>query len=1144
MSPTMPTTQVQKYNILSSESAHYLVLDFNGEGVFGKVAKCVNLKTLETTAIKIHKESEDDVIQAEVEMLRQVRALDPEKKNVVKFIDNFMFQGLSCIAFEMLDRSLWDLLRQRRITLSLNELRPITHQLLVAFEALKDIGIIHTDLKPDNVMLVNHQDKPYRVKLIDFGLAIPASAARAGMTMQPVAYRAPEVTLGLPITEAIDMWGLGCVLVLLYLGIDLFPGQSTYQMMKVICDVLGQPEDHLLTAGENSWQYFSRDEEGWRLKTVEEYKQATGVQPKFSDCFLQGSFVEEIKAREDEGNVEYSDRMAFLDLLKRLLSLDAKTRITPGEALKHCFLTMTHLEQDRDSSSHAEVAFHLMNICSGGESDEMESTKPTIREGQRHQMSLPIPNACAESAYSSYRVLSSASSSFEDIRVCHSNPPLLNEDQAFQVYSNDLQLSIHRSPFIKEPYWNSSAKISDTGCSIYEDEASQVHCNDFQLPIHRSPFIKEPYWNSSAKDEASQAHCNDFQLPIHRSPFVKEPYWNSSAKDEASQAHCNDFQLPIHRSPFVKEPYWDTSVQEGDTSSPYQVQRNDIISSRSAHYLVLDFIGEGCFGKVAKCVNLKTFETTAIKILKESEDEALQDEVRMLKELRALDPDKKNVVKFIDDFTFKGLSCLAFEMLDKSLWDLVEETNRPLSVNEIRPIAHQLLVAFKALKCAGILHTDLKSDNVMLVNHQDEPFRVKLIDFGLALPASEVEVGWTMQAIAYRAPEVTLGLPITEAIDMWGLGCVLAFLYFGNDLFPGTSTYDMMNAVCKLVGQPADNLLNAGQNTYQYFKRIRGSTNPGWRFKAPEEYKKQSDVHPQNGFFATVRNLDEAVESFWETHDDVEKSDRLAFLDLLKYLLDPNAETRITPEQALDHPFITMIGLEPEINTSLHAKAAFELMTVCPLDNEDELYDFIRENGSPASSDSYRPPTNSTSEQEFRCRQLLEDYSRPLIKYAEAENTIDRLRLEAKVNLFSDPPQPGLLVQSGPNRDASKILMLNFPQAQRAEITSASPQRSPSSPRSPDRQMDQQLEQILYSQTDKFLQQLQTFQDLLKSKRLKPFEQMKGLSQLDEGLDSLARGYLLAKDQHKHFDPERDLEGLIFQCGLRMEELKEQVEDL
>ncbi|MEQ2190694.1 hypothetical protein XENOCAPTIV_006025, partial [Xenoophorus captivus] len=59
-----------------------------------------------------------------------------------------------------------------------------------------------------------------------------------------------------------------------------------------------------------------------------------------------------------------------------------------------------------------------------------------------------------------------------------------------------------------------------------------------------------------------------------------------------------------------------------------------------------------------------------------------------------------------------------------------------------------------------------------------------------------------------------------------------------------------------------------------------------------------------------------------------------------------------------------------------------------------------------------------------------------------------------------------------------------------------------------------------------------------------------GLSQLSESLDSLERGFLLARDEHKllqqtgvqtcHFDPERELEGLIFQCGLQMDELKEQ----
>ncbi|AWO96521.1 putative homeodomain-interacting protein kinase 2-like [Scophthalmus maximus] len=150
-------------------------------------------------------------------MLEKVRAHDPDGNNIVKLLDNFRFCNLSCLAFEMLDRSLRDLMKENDLTpLSLNEIRPVTQQLLVAFEVLKNIGIIHTDLKPDNIMLVNHWDQPFKIKLIDFGLARPVCALKAGMVMQPIPYRAPEVVLGLPLSEAIDMWGIGCVMAWLY----------------------------------------------------------------------------------------------------------------------------------------------------------------------------------------------------------------------------------------------------------------------------------------------------------------------------------------------------------------------------------------------------------------------------------------------------------------------------------------------------------------------------------------------------------------------------------------------------------------------------------------------------------------------------------------------------------------------------------------------------------------------------------------------------------------------------------------------------------------------------------------------------------------------------------------------------------------
>uniref|UniRef100_A0A665TWL3 Protein kinase domain-containing protein n=1 Tax=Echeneis naucrates TaxID=173247 RepID=A0A665TWL3_ECHNA len=226
---------IKKMDILKNGTACYMVLDFKGEGVFGKVAKCLNLCTRETVAVKIHKKSDDRVNQREVTMLEALRDLEPDKKNIVRFIDHFRFKDFSCLAFEMLDMSLWDIMKERKVNpLTLSEIRPVTQQLFVAFDALKSKGIMHTDLKPDNI------------KLIDFGLARPVSEVKLGSVLQPCPYRSPEVYLGLPLSEAVDMWAVGCLMAHMYFGLSLFPGNCPYNWMKAMVHLLGQPEDQQL----------------------------------------------------------------------------------------------------------------------------------------------------------------------------------------------------------------------------------------------------------------------------------------------------------------------------------------------------------------------------------------------------------------------------------------------------------------------------------------------------------------------------------------------------------------------------------------------------------------------------------------------------------------------------------------------------------------------------------------------------------------------------------------------------------------------------------------------------------------------------------------------------------------------------------
>ncbi|XP_040003063.1 homeodomain-interacting protein kinase 1-like [Xiphias gladius] len=222
-----------------------------------------------------------------------------------------------------------------------------------------------------------------------------------------------------------------------------------------------------------------------------------------------------------------------------------------------------------------------------------------------------------------------------------------------------------------------------------------------------------------------------------------------------------------------------------------EIEEHDVLSGKTTGYLIEKFLGQGTFGKVAQCIRLDTKERMAVKIVRKDLAWAGETEVAMLKKLRQLDQDKNNLVRFFEHFKHRGYVCLAFEMLDISIYDFMKERSfKPLDLSEIRVITQQMLVALNALKGIGLAHADIKLDNIMLVNHQLQPFKLKLIDFGLAVPVSKMWLGMQIQVLGYRAPEVILGLPLNEAADMWSLGCVLAFMYLGQHLYPIECEYE------------------------------------------------------------------------------------------------------------------------------------------------------------------------------------------------------------------------------------------------------------------------------------------------------------------------------------------------------------------
>uniref|UniRef100_A0A3B3C8W6 Protein kinase domain-containing protein n=1 Tax=Oryzias melastigma TaxID=30732 RepID=A0A3B3C8W6_ORYME len=127
-------------------------------------------------------------------------------------------------------------------------------------------------------------------------------------------------------------------------------------------------------------------------------------------------------------------------------------------------------------------------------------------------------------------------------------------------------------------------------------------------------------------------------------------------------------------------------------------------------------------------------------------------EMESMKKIKHLDPEEDHLIEILHDI----------------VWRNPQLTH----LCDIRAIAQHLLKALKALKSIGLAHCDIKLDNIMLADPRTT--NIKLIDFGLALETKQLSIGTVIQVNPFRAPEVILGLPMDESVDMWALGMVLA----------------------------------------------------------------------------------------------------------------------------------------------------------------------------------------------------------------------------------------------------------------------------------------------------------------------------------------------------------------------------------
>ncbi|XP_028814837.1 dual specificity tyrosine-phosphorylation-regulated kinase 4 isoform X2 [Denticeps clupeoides] len=314
-----------------------------------------------------------------------------------------------------------------------------------------------------------------------------------------------------------------------------------------------------------------------------------------------------------------------------------------------------------------------------------------------------------------------------------------------------------------------------------------------------------------------------------------------------------------------------------DEHGSYNKVLHDHIAYR---FEILEVIGKGSFGQVLKCLDHKTNELIAVKIIRNKKrfhHQALV-ELKILDAVRRKDKDNcYNVIHMKEYFYFRNHLCISFELLGLNLYELIKKNNfQGFSLALIRRFAQSLVKCLQMLNREKIIHCDLKPENILL--SQKGQGNIKVVDFGSSCYEHQ-RVYTYIQSRFYRSPEVILGHSYGMSIDMWSLGCILAELYTGYPLFPGESEVEQIACIMEVLGMPEAEFVQTASRRKLFFD---SKGNP--RNITNSKGKKR---RPNSKDLASVLKTNDAL-----------------FIDFLKCCLIWDPSKRMTPDEAMQHEWI------------------------------------------------------------------------------------------------------------------------------------------------------------------------------------------------------------------------------------------------
>lgn len=254
-------------------------------------------------------------------------------------------------------------------------------------------------------------------------------------------------------------------------------------------------------------------------------------------------------------------------------------------------------------------------------------------------------------------------------------------------------------------------------------------------------------------------------------------------------------------------------------------------------YECIRSLGKGSFGNVILAIDHKEKSDVAVKVVRRDIRFTTQakEEIAILETLQRLNPNPKGpsdrfpIVRMIEHFMFRDHMCLTFELLGCSLYDLIKDKkDQGLPRDRVRRLMSSVLDGLTYVWNAGIIHCDLKPENVLLISRASDGGpdeirdHVKIIDFGSSCFMGKQCYPY-IQSRFYRAPEVIMRLDYNRPIDIWSFGCLIFEMIRGYPLFPGEDEFDQLACMMEKLGLPPLQMVESSRVFSRYFMEPEAS---------------------------------------------------------------------------------------------------------------------------------------------------------------------------------------------------------------------------------------------------------------------------------------------------------------------------------